>query len=342
MKKPLQIRDDFSLKDYNSFHLDIRADHFISLNDPIEAEGLAELSFWKDQPILVLGEGTNILFTGNFKGTVIHPAFRGISILEKDHEYAWVQVAAGEKWDDFVKWSVDRNLGGVENLSLIPGLAGAAPVQNIGAYGVEAGNLITVVKGFDLISRKAYEINGQDCEFGYRTSVFKTRLRNRFLITGMVFRLRLEPEFKLGYGPVEKLFREKEKQDLRSLRETIIEIRESKLPDPEKTGNAGSFFKNPVVGHDIFEKVVKDHPDIPYYQSGDCYKIPAAWLIEKAGWKGKREGAVGTWPSQPLVIVNYGGASGMDILRFSEAIRKDVKDKFGIGLEREINLVQGA
>jgi UDP-N-acetylmuramate dehydrogenase len=339
MRKSLHFKKKFNLKEYNTFGLNVNCRYFIPLEDPEILPCLKESPEWLDNAHLILGEGSNILFLSDFDGLVLHPCNRGITIKSEDEKHIYVTVAAGEKWDFFVEWCVAKGFGGIENLSLIPGLVGSAPVQNIGAYGVEIAERIVSVKGFDFSRQEFRNYEGTECEFGYRSSIFKTTLKDRFLITEVTFRLDKHPLFVLNYGPVEKEFNRKSKQDLANLRQTIIEIRESKLPDPLNTGNAGSFFKNPLISRELFLQLIHEYPQMPNFPAGDQFKIPAAWLIERSGWKGVRENAVGTWPSQPLVIVNYGGAGGKEIYGFSEKIREAVYKKFRIRIEREVNVI---
>jgi UDP-N-acetylmuramate dehydrogenase len=335
-----EIFEHYSLKNRNTFGLDVSCRYFF------EATNLSDLhSFFKDgsrplDRLMILGEGSNILFTKDYDGTIIHPALKGIEKLSEDSQNVMVKAMAGENWDDFVKYCVKKNWSGLENLSLIPGSVGSSPIQNIGAYGAEVKDSIFEVEGFFIETGEEKTFPNHECRFAYRNSIFKQELKKRFLITSVTFNLFKIHHFKLGYGQVEKEFLKKPVQDLASLRQTIIEIRESKLPDPSKTGNAGSFFKNPVIQNSKFKILRSRFRDVPSYSAGeDQTKIPAAWLIEQAGWKGVREGNTGTYPSQPLVIVNYGGASGREIFLFARRIMDSVKEKFGLELEMEVNLV---
>jgi UDP-N-acetylmuramate dehydrogenase len=334
------ISENYSLKRHNSFGLDINCRYFY------ETDSLPELiSFFKkglkpDSRFMILGEGSNVLFTDDYDGTIIHPALRGREIVSEDKNNIVVRVSAGENWDSFVQYCVDNNWSGLENLSLIPGSAGSSPVQNIGAYGVEAKDRIYEVNGFFISNGDHKTFTNKECMFDYRNSIFKQDLKNKYIITSVAFRLDKHPRFVLSYGPVEKEFRKKPEQDLNSLRQTIIEIRQSKLPDPSVLGNAGSFFKNPIITNEIFETLKSNFPAIPFYPSGTEHKkIPAAWLIEQSGWKGVREGNVGSFAGQPLVIVNYGNADGKEIYYFAEKIINSVNEKFEIKLEMEVNII---
>ena len=336
-----EISEHYSLKRLNSFGLDVRCRYFFETSD------LAELiDFFKDglktSRFMILGEGSNLLFSGDYNGTIIHPDLRGIEIISENEKNIIVKARAGENWDGFVKFCVGQGWSGLENLSLIPGSVGSSPVQNIGAYGVEAKDRIYELDGFFIETGSLNSLSNPECQFAYRNSIFKQELKNKFLITSVTFSLDKNHRFELSYGPVEKEFQKKPKQDLSAMRQTIIEIRESKLPDPSKLGNAGSFFKNPVVSDSEFLHIQQNFPGIHSFPAGKGRtKIPAAWLIENAGWKGVREGNVGTYPSQPLVIVNYGGATGKEILEFAIKIVDSVKKKFGIELEMEVNVVNG-
>jgi len=334
-----ELFNHHSLKKHNSFGLEVSCRYFFN------ATTLPDLySFFKDyskthRNFMILGEGSNVLFTRDFDGTIIHPDLKGLEVISEDVNAVHIRAMAGENWDGLVKYCVENDWSGLENLSLIPGSVGSSPVQNIGAYGVEAKDSIIAVEGFFIETGELKTFANEDCLFAYRNSIFKQELKNRFLITSVLFSLKKNHRFDLGYGPVEKEFLKKPIQDLASLRETIIEIRESKLPDPVKLGNAGSFFKNPVIPVSEFNHLQTQFPEIPSFPAGeDTFKIPAAWLIEKAGWKGVRKGNTGTYPSQPLVIINYGDANGTEIYTFAKSITDSIFEKFGIQLEMEVKL----
>ena len=331
------IIENKSLIKLNSFGLDIIGTRY---SNPSNIENLIEIfNNSNSEETLILGEGSNLLFSKDYNGLIIHPRILGKEIVEEDSERIILKVFCGENWDKLVEYCVDRNWGGLENLSLIPGSVGSSPVQNIGAYGVEVKDRIEWVEGIKKNDTKITRIANSDCKFNYRDSIFKNELKNKFLITSVVFRLDKNPILKTDYGKLSEVFSLKKKQNLESLRESVIEIRNSKLPDPEEFGNSGSFFKNPVIDFKKFQSLQNIYPEIPSYKVINGIKIPAAWLIEQAGWKGKREGNCGTWPSQPLVIVNYGGATGKDILQFSRKIQQSVSEKFGIDLQREVKLI---
>jgi UDP-N-acetylmuramate dehydrogenase len=337
----IRFSENYSLKQHNTFGIDALAKFFFEFTelDDLQVFLNANESF-KEEKLIVIGVGSNILFLNDFKGLVIHPNIPGIQIVKEDRQNIWLEVGAGEVWDEFVQYAVDFGLGGIENLSLIPGSVGAAPVQNIGAYGQEVGNVVARVKGFDLETIQILEFSTEQCEFGYRNSIFKSGLKDRFIITSVVFKLEKFPEFILNYGPVEEKVKAKGEVNLRTIREAIIEIRQSKLPDVKELGNAGSFFKNPEVGAEFAEQLKHRFENIPVYPSKNGKaKLAAGWLIEKAGLKGIREGDAGVHEKQALVLVNYGNATGQQIYDFSEKIKQSVFEKFGVEMEREVNCV---
>jgi UDP-N-acetylmuramate dehydrogenase len=337
----IRFFENYALKPHNTFGVEAYARYFFEFTEleDLDTFVLSNES-WKDLPLLVLGGGSNILFQSDFEGLVLHPNVPGIGRVYEDRQHIWIEAGAGEIWDDFVKYCVNYQLGGVENLSLIPGSVGAAPVQNIGAYGQEVSHVIERVKGYDLQQKKPVEFAAADCEFAYRNSLFKRELKNRFIITSVVFKLEKFPEFNLGYGQVEEKVNTLGEVNLHNIRQAVIEIRSSKLPDVNELGNAGSFFKNPVVDAEFAEKIRQRFPDIPVYPVNENEtKLAAGWLIEKTGWKGRREGYVGVNEKQALVLVNYGNATGKEIFEFSEKISRAVFEKFGIQLEREVNCI---
>lgn len=329
-----------ALKKLNSFGVDAKAALYAN---PASREELVSILQEYDHarfPLMIMGEGSNILFTKNYEGLIINPGMKGIDLLEENEAEVLVKVGAGENWDTWVEYAGLQGWFGLENLSLIPGSVGSAPVQNIGAYGVEVKDFFESLEAWDLKEEKLVTLDQTACNFGYRYSIFKGEQRGRYIITRVIFRLSKAPVLNLKYGRIAEAFKEAGGSTPLDLRKVVLDIRNQKLPDPEKVGNAGSFFKNPVVDRAVFKCIRVDHSDIPSYPDCDNQvKIPAAWLIEKAGWKGKRMGNVGTWPTQPLVIVNYGGASGQEILDFSKKIQESVEKRFLIDLEREVNLV---
>lgn len=335
-----KLFEKFPLKSRNTFGLDHTSDFFFEATDKSDLLLFIKERIKPGVSYMMIGEGSNILFTGDYHGTLIHPAIKGTEVIEENKDKIIVRVGAGENWDEFVINCVRKNWYGLENLSMIPGSVGSSPVQNIGAYGVEAKDSIFEVEGFFLESGKQQVFKNAECRFGYRSSIFKLELKNRFVITSVSYSLSKHPHFELGYGPVEREFLRKPVKDLSNLRQTIIDIRKSKLPDPNIVGNAGSFFKNPVLSNPEFDALKKKLPSVPSYPIDEKHtKVPAAWLIEHAGLKGFREGNVGTFPTQPLVIVNYGGANGEEIYNFAKKIVATVNSMSGITLEMEVNLV---
>jgi UDP-N-acetylmuramate dehydrogenase len=333
------MQHQYALKELNSFGIHANASYFASPGNEEELINLLD-HYVHQMPLLVMGEGSNILFKSDFEGLILRPGMRGLELLEEDDREVLVRVGAAENWDNWVTSAINKAWYGLENLSLIPGSVGSAPVQNIGAYGVELKDYLERVDAWDLQQNKQVRLKREACSFGYRSSIVKKEYRGRYIITHVVFRLRKQAQLILDYGPVKERFTLEGGTTAKDLREVIVSIRRQKLPDPLEFGNAGSFFKNPVVDRSVFERIHANYPGIPHYKDAeDQVKIPAGWLIEQAGWKGKRIGNVGTWPTQALVIVNYGGATGQEILDFSEQLREDVDKKFGICLEREVNVV---
>lgn len=333
--------ENHSLKPHNTFGVESTARYFYEFTEVGDLDNFFESGLVsRDLPLLVLGGGSNILFVNDFEGLVLHPNIPGIKNIKEDRQYIWLESGAGELWDDFVKYCIDLDLGGVENLSLIPGTVGAAPVQNIGAYGQEVADVIELVKGYDLDLKRIVEFSAGQCEFAYRDSIFKRNLKNRLIITSVVFRLDKFPEYNLSYGQLEENVKLLGKPTLNNIRKAVIHIRSSKLPDVKKLCNAGSFFKNPVVNAETAEKISSAFPKMPCYSvSSEKVKLAAGWLIEKSGWKGYRKNDAGIHDKQALVLVNYGNATGKEIFELSEKIRRSVFEKFGITLEREVNCI---
>lgn len=326
------------LRDRNSFGVEQRAARLVEFET---ADDLRELFRGGiSEPWYVLSGGNNILFTRDYDGVLITPVGRQITLLLDDGESVLVRAEAGVEWDDLVEWTVERELWGIENLSLIPGKAGAAPVQNIGAYGCEAKDAIERVEMFCVETGTMLTLNGRHCGFAYRESVFKHELRGRVIITSVVFRLHRTPRPKLGYGDVEREVEARGGVSLRNIREAISAIRRAKLPDPKQTGNAGSFFKNPVVEAPIAERLLAQWPDMPHYPAPEGrVKLAAGWLIDRAGWKGRSEGHVGVHERQALVLVNRGGATGSEVLAFARKVQQAVCERFGVEIDTEVNIL---
>lgn len=333
----VKISENFSLVSSNTFAINVVCRYHA------DCESVADLVFLLGEcdrlgcRRYILGSGSNVIFAGDFDGMAIHMSGGKIEDCGDGLVVAW----AGVQWDDLVSWSVERELAGLENLSLIPGTVGASPVQNIGAYGSEAGDHIQWVEYFDTSTMELKKIQGTQCRFGYRESIFKHQLKECAIITRVAFRLLSEPVLHCDYGDVREQAEALGGLSQKNIRQAIISIRTAKLPDPTVLPNAGSFFKNPVVTADALERVRGKHCDVRWFDlEGGAKKIPAGWLIEKAGWKGRRMGNVGVHERQALVIVNYGGATAAEILGFSELIQRDIADKFGITIDREVNVVE--
>ncbi|MCP4312192.1 MAG: UDP-N-acetylmuramate dehydrogenase [Bacteroidetes bacterium] len=334
------LQQNHPLREHNSFRVDVHSSLFAKPSTAGELQEVLKSYDYRNRPLLVIGEGSNILFTKDFDGLILKPDMKGIDILEENESEVVVRVGAGENWDSWVKLATSQGWFGLENLSLIPGSVGSAPVQNIGAYGVELKDHFEWLEAWDMEKEKTVTLDREMCNFDYRYSTFKGESRDRYIIIAVCFRLSKIPAMKLDYEQIGEAFKTAGGSSPADLREVIIDVRNQKLPDPDEIGNAGSFFKNPVVDRTIFVCIRVDHKDIPHYhEPNNMVKIPAAWLIEKSGWKGKRIGDVGTWPTQALVIVNHGGATGTDIYDFSQQIVDDVEKIFEITLEREVNVV---
>jgi UDP-N-acetylmuramate dehydrogenase len=336
----MHIFRNISLKKYNTFGLDYKADCLIRIRTEKEAIALFKNEIRWKKPLLILGRGSNILFTDDFKGTILVPDFGTMRIENLENEHIVVSAGAGIEWDRFVEWSATMGFSGLENLSGIPGNVGAVPVQNLGAYGTEARDTVVKVRTICIADGKIKVFTNDECRFGYRTSIFKSEARGKYLVTRVYFRLAMNHEPNLDYGILKEEVNKLGRPTLRNIRKAVIIIRQSKLPDPEIIGNAGSFFKNPVVSKQLAEKLKKEYPGIPVYDdiSGNK-KLAAGWLIEQCGWKGKRIGDAGVHDKQALVLVNYGNATGKEIYDLSEEIRASVLKEFGVDLEREVEVI---
>jgi UDP-N-acetylmuramate dehydrogenase len=337
----MQILSNYNLKHLNSFGVNCVAQYFVECNTVQQLHDIVDSSVFKENWHLVLGGGSNILFTKDVHGLVIKNNIRGIEVVKETQQEITLKVGAGEEWNNLVNYCVDKNFGGIENLSLIPGNVGAAPIQNIGAYGVEISSVLTAVEGVDLDNNSLTNIQKQDCKLGYRDSIFKHELKGKFIITAVYISLHKNPSINVSYGDVEKRLSHIPKQEItiKHVSETISAIRTEKLPNPKVLGNAGSFFKNVVIQNQAFDVIQKEYPSIPHFVVENGVKIPTAWLIEKCGFKGLQQGNVGCYKTQPLVIVNYGNATGQEVFDYSTKVILAVKQKFGILLEREVNIV---
>ncbi|MEL0457440.1 UDP-N-acetylmuramate dehydrogenase [Flavobacteriaceae bacterium SZ-1-7] len=337
----MQIKQNTSLKPYNTFGIDVIAKHFVSV-DSIEA--LKEVISLQNYPNkLILGGGSNMLLTKDFDGLVIHINLKGIEIVSEDDDLVTIRAQAGENWHEFVLWCINNDFGGVENLSLIPGNVGTAPIQNIGAYGVELKDVFESCEAISLESKTIEAFTKSDCNFDYRNSIFKQKAKGKYIITSVDFKLtKHSHKSHVNYGTISAELENQgiENPTIKDISQAVITIRESKLPNPKEIGNSGSFFKNPVISKSHFDSLSKNFSDIPSYTVSDNeVKVPAGWLIEKAGFKGKRFGNYGVHKKQALVLVNYGGANGSDILKLSKLIQKTVERLFGIAIEAEVNIL---
>ncbi len=337
------LKESQSLRQLNTFGIDVRARYFAEITDAGTLQSIMGESIYRSVPRLVLGGGSNILFTRDFDGLILHNRILGKQVIEENDSEVLVEVGAGEMWHTFVLFCIERNWGGIENLSLIPGTTGAAPIQNIGAYGVEIQRTLVWVDGVDLETGKSRRMQPKDCGLGYRDSVFKHALKEKFFISSITLRLsRKNHRLDTQYGAIREVLAEQKitSPTIRDISDAVIRIRQSKLPDPSVIANAGSFFKNPVVPRDRAEQLVKAFPKMPVYTSDNQHvKIPAGWLIEQCGWKGRKVGRAGVHEHQALVLVNFGGAAGDEIRRLSEQIRDSVLEKFGIALITEVNII---
>lgn len=336
----MQIQQNISLKSYNTFAINVTAKEFAVFSSLEELQEL--LAYNINNNKLIIGGGSNILFTKNFDGLVLKNEIKGIELIKEDNEYYYIKAAAGEVWHSFVLYCIQQHYFGIENLSLIPGNVGASPMQNIGAYGVEVKDIFYELEAYHLTEKKRVYFNLQECKFGYRESVFKTKFKNQFVILNVTFRLRKIPVYNISYGAIQQeLERMKITQvSAQAISNAVIHIRSSKLPNPKEIGNAGSFFKNPVIPNEQFEQLKKFYPHLQGYKENENYtKIAAAWLIEQSGWKGYRKNDAGCHNKQALVLVNYGNAVGSELIEHAKRVQSGVKEKFNIELEMEVNII---
>ncbi len=339
----MKIIKDKSLKSYNSFGLNVKAGYFTEILSQDDLQRLFKNEIYKQNQVLFLGGGSNILFTKDFDGLIVKNSIPGINITKETEDFVFAEIGAGVNWNSVVDWAVNNEYYGIENLALIPGTAGAAPVQNIGAYGQELSDVLESVKGFLLDEMQIINFDKQQCKFGYRTSIFKSELKGKFCISSITLKLMKEGRVNISYSAVKDEFEKignSKKITIKDVNFIVKKIRTEKLPDPSEIGNAGSFFKNPQISGEQFKILIEKFPDIPFYKIDETtYKIPAAWLIEYCGWKGKRFGDAGVHIKQPLVLVNYGNASGKEILELAGKIKNSVLKNFNILLEEEINII---
>ena len=333
------MQENFSLSAYNTFGLDAKARYFESLNGVDQLNDLNSLPSFKSRR-LILGGGSNILLTKDFDGIVLFNNLQGMNIVKEDESTIFLKVGAGEVWHELVLYAIANGFGGIENLSLIPGRVGASPMQNIGAYGVELKDVFYELEAWNIDKEQLETFNSDQCQFGYRESVFKNNYKDQYLILNVTFQLSKHPKINVSYGAIIDTLEEMSisNPSIKEVSDAVIAIRSSKLPNPAEIGNAGSFFKNPVIGNTQVAQLKQTYPNMPsYHVDEDSTKVPAGWLIEQAGWKGKSFGKYGVHKNQALVLVNYGGAKGNDIKDLAYDIQKDIAAKFGIVIEPEVN-----
>lgn len=335
----MNIQTNFSLKNYNTFGIEAKAKEFVSVTSITELKEVLQLH----NDIFILGGGSNMLLTQDIPKLVVHLNLKGREIVEENENFAIVKAQAGENWHEFVLWCIDQNFGGIENLSLIPGNVGTTPIQNIGAYGVEIKDTMFSCEGLNLKSLEIETFSNAQCQFEYRESIFKNELKNQYIITSVCFKLtKKNHKVSTTYGAIETELELQNIQNptLKDISNAVIAIRQSKLPDPKELGNSGSFFKNPIISKEAYERAKAIHPEIPHYVVSDTeVKVPAGWLIEQAGFKGKRFGDAGVHKNQALVLVNYGTATGAEIVNLSKNIQQTILEKFGIAIEAEVNII---
>jgi UDP-N-acetylmuramate dehydrogenase len=340
----IDLQTEVSLKPYNTFGLDVIASHFATVKSVQDFIELKKSNFnLFEEGLLIIGGGSNLLLSKNVRGIVVKNEIKGVEIEKQDESFVWVKAGGGEVWNDFVIYTVDKGWAGLENLSLIPGTVGAAPMQNIGAYGTEIKDCFEFLEALNLQTLEVERFDAGKCHFGYRESFFKHEGKGKYLITSVCFKLSKNPQVNTSYGVINDVLAQKgiSTPGIKDVSNAVIEIRQSKLPDPKEIGNSGSFFKNPTLSKDDARLVQSNFPNIPFYpvEGSSAVKFPAGWLIEQSGWKGYRKGDAGVHVKQALVLVNYGSAKGQEIIDLSEEIKHSVKSKFGIQLETEVNIL---
>lgn len=334
----MNIQSNISLRPYNTFGIDVPAKYFAAIHTLEELKECIQTH--RHLPMLILGGGSNVLFTKPYEGLVLNIQLKGKEIERQEGNTAYVKAAAGEQWHEFVLWTMEQQLGGIENMSLIPGNIGAAPMQNIGAYGVELKDCFFSLEALNIATLNIETFDNAACHFGYRESVFKNIYKGKYIILSVTLALSKTPQIKTSYGAIQDELNAMgiKHPTIKDVSNAVINIRQSKLPDPKVLGNSGSFFKNPVINKTQFESFHALHPNAPFYEADEAYKIPAGWLIEQCGWKGKRVGNTGSHASQALVLVNFGNATGAEIWALALEIKKSVADKFGIDIDTEVNI----
>ena len=339
----MNVQQNLSLKKLNTFGIETKSEHFVEFTSVEELKNILSLPEYKNKKRLIIGGGSNLLFTSEIiDGLVLQNKIKGIEIVKENEKEVYLKSGAGEVWHDLVVYAISKNWGGIENLSLIPGTVGAAPMQNIGAYGVEIKDSFESLEAYEIATGNLKTFSLEECKFGYRSSIFKNEAKGKFVIVSVTFKLSKQPTFNISYGAINDTLKQMGIVELsvKAVSDAVISIRQSKLPDPKEIGNAGSFFKNPEIPVSTFEKIKSTYPEIPSYPTvSGMTKVPAGWLIEQCGWKGKVVGHTGVHKNQALVLVNYGQAKGEEIKALSIEIQKSVKEKFGIELEAEVNFV---
>ncbi|HQV00225.1 MAG: UDP-N-acetylmuramate dehydrogenase [Bacteroidia bacterium] len=337
-----EILNNISLKPLNTFGIDVQATSFVKIDSYNHLMQLVQMPVFKEQPHYILGGGSNLLLTQNYNGLMVQIANKGIEVLKETTQHVYVKVQAGEVWHQFVIWCIAQNYAGVENLSLIPGSVGAGPMQNIGAYGVELKDVFFELEALHIPTNTLKTFDAGQCNFGYRQSIFKTELKSQCIILSVTFRLNKQPEFKVSYGAIKEQLELMQIKTLsiKAISDAVISIRKSKLPNPEEIGNAGSFFKNPTISKEQYKMLISNYPDcVGYALPNDEIKLAAGWLIEQCGFKGKRIGNTGAHAKQALVLVNYGGATGAEVFACAQQIQQEVKLKFDVCLDMEVNIL---
>jgi UDP-N-acetylmuramate dehydrogenase len=341
----MTIQSNFSLKKYNTFGIEAKARHFVAVHSVTELETILRENL--NETKFILGGGSNMLLTQDIDALVIHIDLKGKKIVNEDDDFVWIESMAGENWHELVLWTINQNFGGLENMSLIPGNVGTTPVQNIGAYGTEIKDTFVSCEAITIATQEMKTFSKEDCHFGYRESIFKHEAKDQFIITSVVFKLtKRNHKINISYGDITAQLAKNNPEvsgltpTLKDVSNAVIAIRQSKLPDPKELGNSGSFFKNPIIPKADFEKIHALHPEMPHYVISETeVKVPAGWLIEKAGFKGKRFGDAGIHKNQALVLVNYGNATGQEILNVSKDIQATLLKEFGIAIEAEVNVI---
>lgn len=342
MSHSLSVQEHVNIAGYNTMGIAAKARYFVSVKSVEELQQVLSDERFKSISTFMIGGGSNVLFIRDYDGLLIHIDIQGREIIKEDEQHIWLSVGAGENWHQLVQDCVAKGWGGIENLSLIPGSVGAAPIQNIGAYGAELEEVFELLQAVEVATGKSQTFSKDECKFGYRDSIFKNELKGKFVITSVTLKLAKHQEVNTSYKALSEKLAEKKiaEPTIKDVSEAVIEIRQSKLPDPAKIGNTGSFFKNPIIDKKKFSSLQKNYPEIPHYPAGEKIKIPAAWLIDQCGWKGKRLGDAGVHKMQALVIVNYGNASGEEIWQLAQNIQESVQSTFGVSLTPEVNIVR--